>query len=388
MSPLYEDIKRLVTRVPRGTGGGAIQLAADENGPLAQERFENQCPIQLSVVSRVANLASLVQIETPISRMRRPERLTVLPTWIRKLVYHLMVHNTIGVIMIRDRVTNRISEIYVTNDYVKPTAMQSNGSYTYSYTEGEKTYDNVPEEDILEFSWTVTYAQNTKPVTDALIKAENEFWVQFWNASKLRGLVGYDDEETLLGKLSGDQTDKALKALGEDMAQRNIALLPTRMKYFPASTQEKLLDMQEAVLRSWCHYYGVPTSIFGVDLPTHSTTTLTATYGALVRQVIMPMLEPVWTGISDYFSQMDNKVMPIVADYSRIEKAGMGEIGDVLMKLAQTDAFTRNDLRKMAGQDELPGDEGNKIAQGAGKTDTQGDSNDEGTGGNSGRNGS
>jgi len=119
-----------------------------------------------------------------------------------------------------------------------------------------------------------------------------------------------------------------------------IAKMPAGQEFNELSkSQENIEHGFEAIVRAWCYNYKLPTSLINLDLPSHSTVTVGASYGHFIRQCMRPMLEPVINAIAFRIG------VTIKINYRNIEKESTLENAEGVMKLSQTGVYTINEIR-------------------------------------------
>ncbi len=329
-------------------------------------------PLEYTVLDRITNLAGLVEWDSDIAVMKRPERLLTRGSWIKKLVYYLLTSPVVSLVAIRQM--GGINELHVFSDAIKP-FVDDRGRYTY--TDHDKTYSNIHPRDILQFSGTMAYDSGR---IETLRDAEDVFWTRWDRANVHEGFVMAGDESAALVAGTLEEQAATLSKLSTDMAKSPLVLLPRGFTSPPrggagaGGPRAELKVLYETIIRQWCHFYGLPSSIMNLDLPTHTQVSMVAAYGSFLRNKLIPLLRPVWEAIEIF---MDGEITP---DYSAVERASDAERAETGKNLAQTGYWTINELRERDGlPSRADGDEYPRVA-GAPDKDSesdQGGQNDE-----------
>ena len=157
-------------------------------------------------------------------------------------------------------------------------------------------------------------------------------------------MIGLDDDVKIAGKSPEDRAN-FLKLMGKAMEKNAVAIMPPgyQGKEMMKSNSINLDVLYPVMVKQWCHFYGLPTSLMNLDLPTHTDVSLTAAYESFLKQRLIPTVQDVFEAIQQVSGNR------IEVTYDRVERAGERESAEITKNLAQSGIFTINELQGKVG---------------------------------------
>ena len=145
-----------------------------------------------------------------------------------------------------------------------------------------------------------------------------------------------------------------LKELADTIKTHQVSAVRGSMNFTATPQNTKLEELQNNIFRSFCRYYGVPTALFGVDVPSHTNMSLSQANIRLVQNCLSPIFSHFRTGVRRLFNT------DIMFNFDKITGGVNHEKAQAMLALAQTGVYQINELRAMddlpsiTGGDEMP----------------------------------
>ena len=318
-------------------------------------------PIEGAVIDIISSLASRVRIESDIPVMQQPDKSMSRRGWLRYLAWHAVIDGLFSIVAVK--YAGRDDQYLVFPDSDKPMKISDSAS-EYHYSRKDVQY-RVKEKDILQFRYRYIESSAIRVVREA----EDAFWTRYRKMGVNTGFMHSDP--TKMGVTQRETAQEVDAEFMRMLKQSDVARLPTGQQFTHLQSGEDIEKAFEAITRAWCYTYKLPTSLLNLDLPSHSTVTISASYGNFIRQCLGPMLEDVMEALS-----IRNR-KPITLDFSGVEKGGVLENSDHIMKLSQTGVLTINEIRALEKYGPRPDGDTYPNVAGAPTTDKgNGDNND------------
>ena len=338
---------------PTPTGTDLSRIVGDGKlRPIRPEPSQIR-PLEASVIDIASSLVSLTKIETDIRALKQPDRTMSRRSWLRQLTWHALIDGVFAIVVIK--YAGEDDQYLIFPDSLKPTKV---GKTRYQYSRNDE-YFEADERDILQFRYRF---QDTKNVYK-LREAEDSFWDRYCKVGSNVGFL-YDEalKEGYTGRQSKEVSDEVDSLFMQNMAKSNVARLQGAQRFAELNKgSEPLEPAFSTIVRAWCYNYKLPTSLINLDLPSHSTVTVGASYGHFIRQCVKPLLEDVMEALSIRNDK------GIVLNYRDIERGSLLENAEGLMKLSQTGVMTINEIRDVDGYP--PREDGDDYPKVAGAPD-------------------
>ena len=356
---ILDRIRNTVFRPPPAPSGNTDpQMAGDGKGGVLLPKKSDLRPIESAILDICANLTSLVTFETKLKVMQQPDKTMSLPDWLRQLSWHANVDGIFALIAVKYAATD--VEYIIFSDSLKPIKPNSD---VYHYSRNDKEY-TAKERDIMQFR----FRYHNTDLIERVRYAEDAYWRMYERMGSNVGVL--EDKDSKFGFKQFEVTREVDKAFMEILRDSYVSRAPQGNTFRELKSTQDIEKAFEAIVRIWCFLYKLPTSLINLDLPSHSTQNVGASYGHFLRQNLKPLINSVTHAIS---VRTGNGV---IANFRAVEKGSALEGAEAVMKMSQTGVFTINEIREIEGYPPRTDGDAYPDVAGAPQTGDSGDGND------------
>ena len=349
-----------IFRPPSPPGGTTTDpnMVGDGKGGVNPPKKNDLRPIESAVLDVVANLTSLVTFDTKLKVMQQPDKFMSLPDWLRFLAWTANTAGVFSLIAIKYAATD--VEYVVFPDSLKP--LHPNRD-SYEYSRNDKTY-RAKERDIMQFR----YRQHGSDILERARFAEDAFWRMYERIGSNTGVL--EERDSKFGFKQFEVSQEIDQAYMMMLRDSWVARSPQGTQFKELKGQQDIEKAFEAMVRWWCFIYKLPTSLLNLDLPSHSTQNVGASYGHFLRQNLRPLINSIANAISIRTGVL------VTPNYKAVEKGSALEGAQGIMKMAQSGVFHINEIRAIEGYDPVDGGDQFPDVAGAPESNKNSDGND------------